>query len=197
MDYGTALNLINDTITQNSSTNGPGGGVNNIAGALSVSDCTIINNTASKPGAGIHVLSGTGSINNCIVAQDTITNSTTPSDLSGSFAGSNNLIGDGSGGLSTTNHNLLGSTSSLLNPKLGSLASNGGPTLTMMPLSGSPVIDAGSNSLIPTGITTDQRGYARIFNGTVDIGAVEFGASLSPGLVSDSVSTPLTARRRA
>ena len=41
-------------------------------------------------------------------------------------------------------------------------------------LPGSPAIDAGSNALIPSGVTTDQRGYARIVNGTVDIGAYEY-----------------------
>ena len=40
-------------------------------------------------------------------------------------------------------------------------------------LPGSPAIDAGSNDLIPEGVTTDQRGQARIVNGTVDIGAFE------------------------
>ena len=92
------------------------------------------------------------------MAQDSYLNSTTPTDLSGSFLGSYNLIGDGSGGLSSSNHNLLGSTASLLNPKLGPLTGNGGPTQTMLPQAGSPVIDAGSNALIPTGISTDQRG---------------------------------------
>ena len=43
-------------------------------------------------------------------------------------------------------------------------------------LPGSPAIDAGNNSLIPSGVTTDQRGFDRIVNGTVDIGAFEFGA---------------------
>ena len=40
-------------------------------------------------------------------------------------------------------------------------------------LPGSPAIDAGNNALIPAGITTDQRGFTRIVNGTVDIGAFE------------------------
>ena len=43
----------------------------------------------------------------------------------------------------------------------------------MPPLPGSPAIGAGSTALIPSGITTDQRGEPRIVNGTVDIGAVE------------------------
>ena len=45
------------------------------------------------------------------------------------------------------------------------------------PLSGSPALDAGSNTLAigPQGspLTTDQRGLPRTVNGTVDIGAVE------------------------
>jgi hypothetical protein len=43
----------------------------------------------------------------------------------------------------------------------------------MLPLPGSPVLDAGSNALIPAGVTTDQRGLPRISGSRVDIGAVE------------------------
>jgi hypothetical protein len=44
----------------------------------------------------------------------------------------------------------------------------------------SPCIDAGSNSLVPAGITTDLDGYARIVDGDgdtideVDMGAYEY-----------------------
>jgi hypothetical protein len=94
------------------------------------------------------------------------------------------------GYLNSVGHNLIGQTSSTtfglkssdlrgthaspLNPMLEPLANNGGYTQTELPEFGSPLIDAGSNSLIPAGITTDQRGDPRISNGTVDIGAVEF-----------------------
>jgi Ca2+-binding RTX toxin-like protein len=66
------------------------------------------------------------------------------------------------------------------------LQNNGGLTLTHIPLSGSPAINAGNNNQIPVdsedldgdGDTTEQlpfdaRGLARISGGTVDIGAVE------------------------
>jgi hypothetical protein len=58
-----------------------------------------------------------------------------------------------------------------VDPKLGSLADNGGPTLTMALLPGSPAIDAGSAVGAPA---TDQRGVARPQGPGVDIGAFEF-----------------------
>lgn len=45
------------------------------------------------------------------------------------------------------------------------------------PLAGSPSINAGDNSAVPADITTDLLGNPRIVNGTVDIGAIEFGAA--------------------
>jgi hypothetical protein len=58
-------------------------------------------------------------------------------------------------------------------PKLGPLADNGGPTLTMALLPGSPAIDAGNTSLAPA---TDQRGFPRPAGLAADIGAFEYGA---------------------
>jgi hypothetical protein len=64
---------------------------------------------------------------------------------------------------------------------IGPLTNNGGPTLTHLPVPGSPVIDAGDNTLLPADITTDQRGYGpRIVGNAVDIGAVEVGAAGDP-----------------
>ena len=80
-----------------------------------------------------------------------------------------NIVGVGGGLKNGSNGNQVGTT----NPKLGALANNGGPTLTMLPMTGSTAIDKGSNAVIPAGVTTDQRGYARIVNKTVDIGAIE------------------------
>jgi hypothetical protein len=55
---------------------------------------------------------------------------------------------------------------------LGPLANNGGPTLTMGLLAGSPALGAGSN---PNEYTNDQRGpgFPRVVNGSVDIGAFQ------------------------
>ena len=79
----------------------------------------------------------------------------------------------------TTSHNLTGQ-----NPLLGPLSDNGGPTPTMAPLTGSPVIDRGKSF----GLLTDQRGapgpfdFASIGNAAggdgSDIGAFESGSPI-------------------
>jgi hypothetical protein len=52
----------------------------------------------------------------------------------------------------------------------------------MLPDATSPLVNAGSNALVPAGVTTDQRGpgFARISGGTVDIGSVERQAVVAP-----------------
>jgi hypothetical protein len=56
-------------------------------------------------------------------------------------------------------------------PGLGALADNGGPTLTMLPQPGSPLIDA--IPVVDCLLTTDQRGIERPQGDGCDIGAVE------------------------
>ncbi|MQA75353.1 MAG: hypothetical protein GEU88_13590 [Solirubrobacterales bacterium] len=69
-------------------------------------------------------------------------------------------------------------------PMLAPLAANGGPTPTMLPLAGSPLLDA-----IPAaqcradgaaGVTSDQRGVTRPQGGSCDIGAVEVAVPPPP-----------------
>jgi hypothetical protein len=69
---------------------------------------------------------------------------------------------------------------------LGQLQDNGGPTLSMLPLKGSPAIDGGTNAGCPA---TDQRGYARPVGTTCDVGATEYGAA--PPAVDYPVYLPL------
>jgi hypothetical protein len=86
-----------------------------------------------------------------------------------------NLIGNGSGSSGFDPTDLVGTASNPIDPLLGPLADNGGPTLTMALLPGSPAIDAGDNTDAPM---WDQRGpgFRRIVNGTIDIGAYEVQA---------------------
>ena len=161
MNNGT-LTLMNTTLSGNTAVY-IGGGIFNYASAtLTVASSTLSGNSAAYGGGIYNHVSSVATLNNTIVA-----NSPTGGDLSGAFAGSHNLIEDGSG---------TGLTGTIVaDPNLGTLADNGGPTRTFVLLVGSFAIDAGDNTLIPVSIITDQRGtgYARIVGGTVDIGAFE------------------------
>jgi len=98
-------------------------------------------------------------------------------DVTGAFlSGGHNLVGitNGSSGFPTFG-DLIGSSDLPLDPKLGPLADNGGPTLTMALLPGSPAIDAGDDSAAPP---TDQRGVARPVGVASDIGTYECSAPI-------------------
>lgn len=168
-NYATAT-LINDTLANNT-----GDGLDERGGAATLINCTISGNYSYAPysGAGIYLQdSGTVTIGNSIVAGNSA--ATGGQDVWGAFNSlGHNLIGTTDGSTGWVSSDLTGTLASPLSPDLGSLTDNGGPSQSMLPLSGSPALDAGSLALIPAGITTDQRGAARTANGTVDVGAVE------------------------
>jgi len=86
-----------------------------------------------------------------------------------------NLSSDASLSLASTN------SRNNIDPKLGPLADNGGPTLTFALLTNSPAIDAGDPGFC---LDTDQRGVARGFGAACDIGAYELeGSDLSGRIV--------------
>jgi len=89
-------------------------------------------------------------------------------DVAGAFQSHGyNLIGvDSSSSGFSAPGDLVG-----LDPKIGPLADNGGPTLTMALQPGSPAIDAGAAIGAPV---TDQRGVPRPQGAGVDIGAFEY-----------------------
>ncbi|HEX4796106.1 MAG TPA: choice-of-anchor Q domain-containing protein [Humisphaera sp.] len=173
----TTLLLRNVTIAGNTSAVAGGGILLDASNSgTSFFGVTIANNTGANGGglldnAGVNALIG-----NTIIAGNT--GGTTP-DVHGAVKSSgHNLIGKTNGSTGWIATDLLGTIAAPLNAKLGPLANNGGPTQTLLPLAASPAIDHGSNALIPTGITTDQRGLPRIINGVVDIGAVEVQPSI-------------------
>jgi hypothetical protein len=174
--YGVAaaLTINNSTIAANTATQ--------LAGAIyadstqggdsvvQIVSTTISLNSAGVQGGGVMNVGTTPvSINNTIVAGNT---APLDADVSGAFSSLGyNLIGiaDGSTGFGSTG-DLLGSSASPLDPKLGALANNGGKTKTMKLRNGSPALNAGDPSLAGT---TDQRGVLRPQGGGVDIGAYE------------------------
>jgi hypothetical protein len=182
----SGFTIENSTITGNTSaaTTAGGGAINfNYAsGAATIRDCTITGNTAvatASGGGGIGFTGGSMAItiDNSVIAQNngpadgpdvrgTAGNATARNSLLGVIPPSNFTDGGG---------NQTGTQASPLDPQLGPLQDNGGLTFTRAPQTGSPVIDTGSNSLLPPGMPWDQRGfgYVRKYNGTVDIGSVE------------------------
>ena len=128
-----------------------GGGINN-GSTLTVDDSTLCGNWDWGYGGGIYTL-GTSTLDNTIVAAN-FGGSDTPYDIDGAIAGSSshNLIGvdtNLSGISNGSNGNQVGTAAAPINPRLGPLQNNGGPTETMALLPGSPAIDAGDNTLIP------------------------------------------------
>jgi hypothetical protein len=200
------LAISDSTLANNGALNG--GGIENEA-TLKAVNVTIVYNQASAGGAGVQGFGGglyndggTATLDNTIVALNTniFTSPAKPDDipLAVSSASAFNLIGNGgSGGLTNgTNGNQVG----VANPALSTLGDHGGSSPTVALLPGSPAIDKGSDSLAvdpATGqaLTTDQRGagFARISNGTVDIGAFEFQlpAVTAVSVAWGSVSSPL------
>ena len=176
-----------------------GGGIYNNANALTLTNVTITGNSAYtcctfENGQGIHNENVTN-VRNTIIAGNNSGISTVP-DVTGNFnSQGHNLIGkatpggDGSNGDQTgftngVNGDKVGSLAAPIDPVLGALGDNGGPTPTHKPLTGSPALDAGNDALAKDAsnntLTRDQRGAGRFANatgpgtGTVDIGAFEF-----------------------
>jgi hypothetical protein len=175
-----ALTVRNTTLADNEGA-GPsvlGGGVYN-AGTLTLMNSTLVGNAADA-GGGIYN-QGTLNLGDAILAF----NRAGPGpDLLGSFTSLGyNLVTDPSDAQGLVPTDLVN-----LDPLLGPLQDNGGPTWTYALLPGSPAIDAGDPSF--TGPpNNDQRGegYDRIVNGVVDIGAYEVqegeGGGLAPGAI--------------
>ncbi len=168
---GGVLTIANSTIAGNISSS-VGGGVLVLTGSsLTTINDTIAGNNASS-GGGLDNAGATVTIGNTIVATNTATIS--GPDALGTFASQgNNLVGETDGSSGWITSDLTGTIAQPLSPLLAAPGDYGGPTQTLALLPGSPAIDAGSNALIPAGVTTDQRGLPRVVNAVVDIGAFE------------------------
>jgi hypothetical protein len=169
----------------NGGTGGSGfGGIFDSNGGVKMTNCTIAYNlgefgqggaggqggpsdhypgSPGKPGTNGIAAGGIGALGSLTV--NTILAGNSPSNCSGTIADAgHNLSSDNS--CAFTGAGSLNST----DPMLGPLADNGGPTLTMALLPGSPAIDAGDDTAAPP---TDQRGFPRPFGVASDIGAYE------------------------
>jgi uncharacterized delta-60 repeat protein/CSLREA domain-containing protein len=163
------VTLTNTTVSGNTSTqNGGTGGIYNglSNNTLTLSNSTVTGNIASGTGssgvAGIfNATGGTFNLTNSIVANNMPTaGSGISHDLNGTFNSQGyNLIGisNGTNGVTNgVNGDQVGTPAVPLDPLLGPLANNGGPTFTHALLNGSPAIDSANSLLL-----SDQRGQPR------------------------------------
>jgi CSLREA domain-containing protein len=169
-NQGITLSLTNVTISGNTATS-QGGGIFT-AKSADLTNATVAFNSASV-GGGIYVSGGQGDavLKNTILANNTGNNANAALTSLGY-----NIDSDGTAGL-TDPSDQSGTVPSPLDPLLGALADNGGPTPTHALLAGSPAINPAGLTGAPT---TDQRGFLRS-DGSPDIGAYEFNAAPSSG----------------
>jgi len=160
--FSDTLTMINSTVAMNSG-NTPATVAINCFGSAIIRNSTI---------AGNDVNVGLATNGRSVTMVSTIVAGNSGADISGTLAGSptNNLVQNAvfAGGMTNgVSGNIVG-----FDPLLGPLSFNGGPTMTMALLGGSPAIDKGLNPLV---LPTDQRGsgFARIIEGAPDIGAFE------------------------
>ena len=174
------LSIISSTIAGNATYVHDGAGVYN-SGTLSLRNSTISANLVNNFGAGLYHGAGTANIENTLIAGNS-TNSFAPPfapfgmDVYGNITSQgHNFIGKTNASSGWVATDLTGSAASPLNPLLGPLQNNGGPTPTMVPTPLSAAIDAGDDAALgpPLNLTTDQRGFPRKLGLHIDIGAAE------------------------
>ena len=166
------VTIENSTVSLNGAPEG-GGAIHSSGGHVALRNATVVENTTGAPmlsGLTVAGANAGGVFNDdeggIVTLQNSIVGLNTPLDCDGVgefLSEGNNLDSDGGCGL-TAAGDLPG-----MDPVLGSLAENGGPTQTHALLPGSPAINAGFDLTAPA---TDQRGEPR--EGQSDIGAFEF-----------------------
>ncbi len=186
-DRGT-VKISNSTLSGNTASGGAA--IFNDGGVLEISSSTITGNSASSVGGGIFSSSGSTTVEDTIVAGNN-------DDVAGDFTSNGyNLIGDDTGSSGFTNGvngDKVGTSDNPIDPKLGPLQDNGGPTETHALLPGSPAIDMGNPDFTPPP-EFDQRGpgFPRVLDGDrdgtaiLDIGAFE-GEGEADGEVNKAV----------
>jgi CSLREA domain-containing protein len=179
------MNVNDSTLGGNQAVSGSGGGGWNDGGVLTLRNSTVSGNSASATGGGLH---NTGTALNLINSTVSSNSAPTGGGISNTLTTQlrNSIVANNTGGncsgffVPFFGHNLSSDATCALtgtgdmngvNPLLGPLAQNGGPTETHALLPGSPAVDA-----VPVAdcvVTTDQRGVARPQGAACDIGAYE------------------------
>jgi CSLREA domain-containing protein len=177
-----SLSVTNSTIHGNIVVSGAGGGIANTGGTATLANVTVSDNDAGGDGGGIRNTAGTVLLRNTILAANGERDCYGPLTSQGFNLFQNKDSFCPIGGTTTGNQFLV-------DPLLGPLQNNGGPTLTRALLVGSPAIDAGNPAAPATSETacptSDQRGRPRPKDGDgngssrCDIGAFERQSAVS------------------
>ena len=154
---GPSASLSNTTFSSNVS-GFQGGATDGLAGATTITNVTFFENAASGGGAAIWQAGGPLTVQNTIIGHSLAGSSCGGGVIT---SGGHNIDQDGGCGFAAAG-DLSG-----VDPRLGPLLNNGGPTQTHALLAGSPAVNAGGAGVCPA---TDQRGLPRT---ACDIGAFE------------------------
>jgi hypothetical protein len=182
---GNVLSVINSTVANNQGVTGGGIGAGGSDETLILRDSTISGNRASD-GGGIYASAGDlrVTLTDVVLAGNTGGSEPDCQAASGVTSGGDNVLGvqnSSCPGITNGFHgDQAGTPTSPLNPLLGPLANNGGPTQTMALLAGSPARSAGDPedcSVYPVS-NIDQRGDKRNAASrlTCDVGAYDTGS---------------------
>ncbi len=146
------LTVTNSTIAGNSASSGGGIDVGNGATAT-VTNSTIADNSATD-GGGVSNNAGTLTLVNTLVAANTANSAPDVENDFGTVTASHCVIGDPSGSdITAANDNILSPASPGLSDNF---TANGGPTLTLALLSGSPAQAAGGAVTTLNGVINDK-----------------------------------------
>jgi|GEM_PF-5996347 len=172
------VNISNSTFSGNQAksadgTNGLGGGIMRTSGKMNLTNVTIANNYAGFQGGGI-VGNTDVTLKNVIIANNKANNGGKGWNIRNNCFdtmtnGGNNLQYPAKNQSDANDRDCTASIKTA-DPKLGTLANNGGLTQTLPLLTGSAAINTGNNTTCPV---TDQRGIKRPQQVTCDIGAYE------------------------
>ncbi len=150
-----ALTVTSSTLSGNTATT-EGGGIYSYSSTVTITNSTLSGNSAGTYAGGIRINVGTVDSRNTIIAKNAAVNY--PDVYGPLISQGYNLIGDSSGAtISVTTGDQIGNAASPIDPLLGPLQDNGGPTWTRALLSGSAAIDKGYSG----DLVADQRGFAR------------------------------------
>lgn len=175
-DGATQATIVNSTISGNVATFEGGGLL--ARQTVIIRNSTIAENTAGD-GGGLTFPTGALDVRNSIIANNIDSDLTDLVRPNCSISAGKVIVFTGTN-LSNDNGCGTGSAMVIANPRLATIASNGGPTKTYALLLGSPAIDGGTLCTE----ATDQRYVARPQGGTCDIGAFELDrfASVTPAI---------------